>query len=178
MADDIRRPLRAKAMMELIGTGLLVGTVQMARMTVPDVVGRVAFATVTCLTYMGFELSGAHYNPAITFTFMLRNKCAPRAAALYIAMQTTGGIVGALCARNMCHKSSSLDVGEGYSWEQAALAEIMTTTILCLTVLTIALRRHFEVHPIYGGLFFSRFFFFLCCDFHTFILAASFIQEL
>ena len=55
---------------------------------------------VVLITVFG-PISGAHFNPAVTLSFMLRREIAPRAAALFILAQVTGGIIGVLAAHIM-----------------------------------------------------------------------------
>jgi glycerol uptake facilitator-like aquaporin len=53
------------------------------------------------LIIFGFKISGSHYNPAISFAFMLRKNIGnyPRVLALaYIIFQAIGGFLGALLA--------------------------------------------------------------------------------
>jgi glycerol uptake facilitator-like aquaporin len=55
--------------------------------------------TLWVLTIFGLKVSGAHYNPAISFAFMLRKDVGnfPRPLALaYILFQCFGGFIGAL----------------------------------------------------------------------------------
>ncbi len=55
---------------------------------------------VVLITVFG-PVSGAHLNPAVTLVMALRGGIAPRAAPAYMAVQTAGGIAGALMAHAM-----------------------------------------------------------------------------
>ena len=55
---------------------------------------------VVLITIFG-PVSGAHFNPAVTLSFALRREITPSAAALYVAAQVIGGIVGVLTAHIM-----------------------------------------------------------------------------
>lgn len=46
-------------------------------------------------------ISGAHFNPAVTLTFLIRREIAPKAAALYLIVQIVGGIAGVMLAHIM-----------------------------------------------------------------------------
>ncbi|HEY4345582.1 MAG TPA: aquaporin, partial [Parvibaculum sp.] len=46
-------------------------------------------------------VSGAHFNPAVTIAFMLRREVAWPLAALYIAAQIAGGVIGVWIAHLM-----------------------------------------------------------------------------
>ena len=59
--------------------------------------GPVAYAAaLTALTLVGFQRSGAHYNPAVTLAMHYCNKISPRLALGYIAAQIVGGLLAGL----------------------------------------------------------------------------------
>jgi glycerol uptake facilitator-like aquaporin len=96
---------------EAVGTALLVATVvgsgimaerlatdtAMALMgnTIPT--GAMLFVLITVLG----PISGAHFNPAVTAVFALRREIDWPSAALYMAAQVAGGILGSLLAHLM-----------------------------------------------------------------------------
>lgn len=101
MADLVRR--RALAA-EFGGTAILVAAVvgsgiMAERLTGDAAVALLAntLATVAALAVLIATLgpiSGAHLNPAVTLALAVRRELAPRAAALYIAVQLVGAIAG------------------------------------------------------------------------------------
>jgi glycerol uptake facilitator-like aquaporin len=58
-----------------------------------------AILTVLILTLA--PISGAHFNPAVSIALALRRELPPGVAAMYIAAQIVGGIVGVLAAHAM-----------------------------------------------------------------------------
>jgi aquaporin Z len=59
-------------------------------------------ATAVALNYSAWgKQSGAHYNPAVTLTFMRLGKVTPWDAAAYIAAQFAGAVLGVLVARTL-----------------------------------------------------------------------------
>ena len=58
-----------------------------------------AILTVLILTFG--PVSGAHFNPAVSIALALRRELPPSVAAIYIAAQIVGGIVGVLAAHFM-----------------------------------------------------------------------------
>jgi glycerol uptake facilitator-like aquaporin len=58
-----------------------------------------AILTVLILTFA--PISGAHFNPAVSIALALRRELPPGVAAIYIATQIVGGIVGVLAAHAM-----------------------------------------------------------------------------
>lgn len=145
-----QRSVLSMGMMELVGTAILVGTIQAVKSSSPEQGALAVFALLIGLIYIGFELSGAHYNPVVTLTFVLRGKCTVRVAAVYTGMQVLGGYIGAVLTSSFSLRSSSFAVGPGYTWSQAAMAELFFTTVLCFSVLTIALRHATDPHPVFG----------------------------
>ncbi|MBT8458769.1 MAG: aquaporin family protein [Boseongicola sp.] len=55
---------------------------------------------VVLITVFG-PISGAHFNPAVTLSFLLRKEITPNAAGLFVLAQITGGIIGVFAAHIM-----------------------------------------------------------------------------
>jgi glycerol uptake facilitator-like aquaporin len=92
-----------------------------------------AILTVLILTFG--PISGAHFNPAVSIALAVRRELAPGVAAMYIAAQIVGGIVGVLAAHAMFELplwqvSVTIRTGVG-QW----FAEGVATFGLLLTVL-------------------------------------------
>ncbi len=97
-----------------------------------------AILTVLILTFG--PVSGAHFNPAVSLAMALRRQLPARVAAMYIAAQIVGGIVGVLVAHAMFELplwQVSATVRAGYGqW----LAEFVATFGLILTIFGCAAR--------------------------------------
>jgi glycerol uptake facilitator-like aquaporin len=92
-----------------------------------------AILTVLILTFG--PVSGAHFNPAVSIAFALRGELPARAAAVYVAVQVIGGIIGVWTAHLMfdllvLQVSGNVRTGSG-QW----LAEAVATFGLLLTIL-------------------------------------------
>lgn len=107
MNPSLSRRLAAEA----LGTGLLLATVVgsgvMAASLTKDTALTLLGDTlptgailVVLITILG-SISGAHFNPAVTFVFALRREIAATEAALYAAAQTLGGVAGTIAAHLM-----------------------------------------------------------------------------
>lgn len=59
---------------------------------------------VVLITILG-PLSGAHFNPAVSFAFALRREITPKIAALYAIWQIIGGLCGTVLAHLMFEQS-------------------------------------------------------------------------
>ncbi|MGA8498711.1 MAG: MIP/aquaporin family protein [Xanthobacteraceae bacterium] len=92
-------------------------------------------AILTVLILAFSPISGAHFNPAVSIALALRRELPPGIAAMYIAAQIVGGIVGVLAAHAMFELplwqvSATIRTGVG-QW----LAEGVATFGLLLTIL-------------------------------------------
>jgi aquaporin Z len=145
-----------KYLAEFVGTFVLVlGGVGTAVLAGPRVGALgIALAFGLALLAMAFALgpiSGCHINPAVTLAMMLRRRISPRDAAIYMAVQVAGAIVGAfvvlLVAKGLPEGYNAAVGGlgangygahspTGYSGGSAFLLEALLTAVLCLTVLS------------------------------------------
>jgi glycerol uptake facilitator-like aquaporin len=96
---------------EALGTGLLVTTVVgsgiMAQSMTPDMALALLGNTlatgamlVVLIAIFG-QISGAHFNPAVSLVFLVKRDLSARDAALYAAAQIAGGVLGTLAAHAM-----------------------------------------------------------------------------
>ncbi|MBO6511177.1 MAG: aquaporin family protein [Roseibium sp.] len=103
--------LSRRLVAEALGTAMLVGTVVgsgiMADRLSDDVAVSLLGNTiptgailVVLITILG-PISGAHFNPAVTFVFWLRKELGLALAGAYMASQILGGICGSLIAHVM-----------------------------------------------------------------------------
>src|SRR5258708_17784529 len=101
---DLPRRLTAEA----LGTALLVATVVGSGIMAESLTKDVALALlgntiptgailVVLITILG-PISGAHFNPAVTMVFALRQELGSREALSYVAAQIAGGIAGTVMA--------------------------------------------------------------------------------
>jgi glycerol uptake facilitator-like aquaporin len=107
MPFDVSRRIAAEA----LGTALLVGTVVGSGIMADSLTDDTAVALlgntiptgailVVLITILG-PISGAHFNPAVSFVFALRRELSWRLAAAYIVAQVVGGIFGSFVAHAM-----------------------------------------------------------------------------
>lgn len=137
--------------MEFVGTMMLVCVICVSA---GSGCARGALAVVSLLVgliYTGFQLSGAHYNPAVTLTFLLRNSISPTHAAAYVAAQSVGAACGAALAPLASPSPHALHVLSPYSLANALCAELFFTSLICFSILTITMRSGTELHPIFGS---------------------------
>ena len=105
---DLNRRLAA----EFVGTALLLATVVGSGIMAENLAGgnvaiallgnTVATGAILMVLILIFgPISGAHFNPAVTFAFLLRHDIGSSEAAVYVAVQVAGGLIGTLVAHLM-----------------------------------------------------------------------------
>lgn len=155
-------PLPARLLAEALGTLLLVATVVGSGIMAEKLAGgNIAIALlgntiptgailVVLITIFG-PISGAHFNPVVTGYFAARGDIAVRDAALFMAAQIIGGILGTLIAHAMfglplIAAGATARTGIG-QW----IGEISATFTLLLVILG-GLRHAPERIPVLVGL--------------------------
>lgn len=84
------------------------------------------------------KISGAHFNPAVTISFLLQREISARDALLYIVVQIIGGLIGTMVAHIMFDvplliESSTARTGIGqWTGEFVATFGLIATIIGCL----------------------------------------------
>ena len=141
--DDLRRALVTEA----LGTGLLTAVVVGSGILAQDVAaGSTAlaligntFATGTALavlTLIFAPVSGAHFNPAVTFALVLRGELVRLTGLLYAAAQVIGALVGVLLAHAMFSQELLQVSTQTRASGGALIAEAVAALGLTLTVLS------------------------------------------
>ena len=148
---------------EALGTGLLVATVVGSGIMADRLAGgNVAIALlgntlptgailIVLITIFG-PVSGAHFNPAVTFAFHLRGEIKDRAALSYIAAQIAGGLLGTLAAHVM-FETAILQIATTERTGPAQwFSELVATFGLALAIFG-GLRHRPEAVPMLVGLY-------------------------
>ncbi|MEM6588606.1 MAG: MIP/aquaporin family protein [Pseudomonadota bacterium] len=106
---------------------------------------------VVLITLLG-PISGAHFNPAVTFAFALKGQISITESSFYIVAQIIGGILGAFLA----HAMFALDIVQASSTVRTGsaqwLAEVVATFGLVGTILA-GLRFKADAIPWLVGLY-------------------------
>jgi len=143
--DDAEPPasyeLPQKLMGEAVGTFILVLTVGMNVLTASKAAAFSIAASLMCMIYAIGDVSGAHFNPAVTVAIACsgRGKITQREALLYIVTQLFAGFLAAM-AYEVVHSGATfpLGPGAGFDWASVAVAEVIYTNVLCTVVLCVA----------------------------------------
>ena len=147
---------------EAVGTAILVGTVVgsgimgVALASGNDAVAllgnTIATGAILVVLIMVFgPLSGAHFNPAVTFAFWLKRDITLAAALAYVVVQVAGGLVGT----GLAHAMFELDIIQASTHVRAGppqwLGEFLATFALLASILAL-LRTRPEAIPYAVGL--------------------------
>mmetsp|Transcript_677 Transcript_677/g.1421 ORF Transcript_677/g.1421 Transcript_677/m.1421 type:complete len:233 (+) Transcript_677:103-801(+) len=148
--DSFRRKF-GKPLMELVGTAILLFTIQLAvgsgSKMAPAAIGLALMAAV----YAGGPISGAHYNPAISLAVCMRGKQSLNDMLTYWVFQIVGGFVGALLAGVIGGSFAVLSIGSGSTLLQALLAEVAYAFILSFVVLGVATNSQADGNSYFGA---------------------------
>lgn len=104
---------------EAVGTGFLTLVVALlsrpavAATTDPLTVGLAVGAALAAVIYGGARVSGAHYNPAVSFCLLLLRKLTPFQALVYMGSQVGGAVGGACLARALAAPDVLADPSTG-----------------------------------------------------------------
>jgi len=137
---------------EFLGTFILVLTVGL------NVLGKSAAgaysiaASLMCMIYALGDVSGAHFNPAVTATLLATgNVECPMEAVKYICAQLIGGICAGLTYSGI-YSGASFPLGPvgTHTWGEVAMAETVFTFVLCFVVLGAAVSDKTKTTQFFG----------------------------
>jgi len=130
---------------EFLGTFILVLTVGLNVLGKSPAGAFSIAASLMCMIYALGDVSGAHFNPAVTAAIWLSGRCQEvdlATSGKYMAVQLLGGILAALTYSTI-HGGATFDLkpGAGFAWHNAFVAELVFTFVLCYVVLCVAVSK-------------------------------------
>merc|ERR1719291_1015686 len=148
------RKIGTKMASEFIGTYILVLTVGLNVLAASQAAAFSIAASLMCAIFALGDVSGAHFNPAVTVGLLAAKKIEPPKVASYIAAQIAGGVVAAL-TYVLIYVGRGFPLGgegelSGHKWGQIFVAELVFTFTLCLVVLCVAASEHNSVKNYFG----------------------------
>lgn len=139
----------SKYFVEFIGTFFLVLVICLSggNWLAPIGIGMMLMAMI----YMGGSVSGAHYNPAVTFATWLRGKISPKDSLIYMLVQFLGAFAAAylfflIWGRNIGAPRPNADI----NILKPLAIEIIFTFALALVVLSVATSKKTAGNNYYG----------------------------
>ncbi|CAK0850254.1 unnamed protein product [Prorocentrum cordatum] len=131
--------LPAKVTSEILGTYMLVLTVGLNVLAKSPSGAFSIAASLMCMIFALGDVSGAHFNPAVTAAILGIKKIDAKDAAIYVGAQVIGGILAACTYTGIYQgKSFALGPGKGFGLAEVGAAEIFFTFVLCFVVLSVA----------------------------------------
>ena len=141
--------LRVKLITELVGTFIFMTVIALsgfAGSLAPLAIG----AALVGMVYMGGHVSGAHYNPAVSFGLFLRGVIPASTMAAYWLTQLIAGIFAFLFGYLVSGRTPGIHPGAGVYWSSALAAEVVITAALVLVVLNVAATKQTAGNSFYG----------------------------
>jgi aquaporin Z len=136
------QPNRSFAVCEFIGTFMLVLTVGLNVLGKSKAGAISIAAALMSMVYAVGDISGAHFNPAVTLAVFLSGRLPDftwRQACRYVAAQLSGSLAAGLTYL-VVYVGASFPIGpvNGSTWGQVAIGEFIFTFLLCYVVLCVA----------------------------------------
>jgi len=127
---------------EFIGTYFLVLTVGLNVLGKNSAAAYSIGASLMCMVYCLGDVSGAHFNPAVTLAVFVtkRPHCSIdiEKMMLYWIVQILGAMLAGLTYFSIYGATFPLGPGAGHNWASAGVAEVIFTAVLCFVVLNVA----------------------------------------
>jgi len=145
-----RPMLLTRMVCELVGTFAIAFTLGTSMVMRSSVTPWSTGAALMCMTYSLGNVSGGHFNPAVSLAVVLsgRGKCRPVDALVYSVVQIIGGILAGLLVLKIYEAGPNKDMTFGlgprgdFTNAQAFTVEFFFTTLLTYVVLAVATTDH------------------------------------
>jgi aquaporin Z len=139
----------AKLLTELVGTFLFFSVIALSGpigSLAPLAIG----SALMVMVYMGGHISGAHYNPAVSFGFFLRRKIGATDLVLYWIVQLIGSVLAFTFGYLVSGRTPGIHPGPHVGIASALAVEIAFTVALMLVVLNVAATKATQGNSFYG----------------------------
>ncbi|MEY3242806.1 MAG: putative aquaporin [Bacteroidota bacterium] len=104
------------------------------------------------MIYSGMRISGAHYNPAISFVMLLQNRITRDEFPLYVVAQVIGAALASVISGFLLTAVATMDTGVRTNHTIAALvAEFVGTFALAYVFLNVTLPKRVVGNMYYGA---------------------------
>mmetsp|Transcript_59992 Transcript_59992/g.124118 ORF Transcript_59992/g.124118 Transcript_59992/m.124118 type:complete len:456 (-) Transcript_59992:174-1541(-) len=139
---------------EFLGTYMLVLTVGLNVLGSSKAAAFSIAASLTSMIYALGDVSGAHFNPAVTMAIFASGRCpelTPAKAGTYAGVQIAGGIAAAMTYA-FIYQGRTFGLGPvGTStWAAVSVAEIVFTFVLAYVVLSVAVSERTKASHLFG----------------------------
>lgn len=139
-----------KILVEFIGTFFLVFAVVVNASSNSQFAPFAIAATLCVCIYAGGRISGAHYNPAVSFSLFLRGLVSSKELVFYVLIQMLAAIFASLVGNLLIKIPFYPTPGDSYSMLQIIISELLFTFLLCLVVLNVAAEKSVPSNNYFG----------------------------
>lgn len=139
-----------KLVTEFIGTFFLVLSICLSVATASPMAPLAIGGSLMVMVYMGGNISGAHYSPAVSLACVMRGALKAGDLVGYWIAQLLGGLCAAVIAQYITGKAVPIHPGAGVATVPALLVEVLWTFALALVVLHVATSKRAEGKGYYG----------------------------
>lgn len=150
---DKEKTPAADLLSEFLGTFMLVLTVGLNVLGKSPAGAFSIAASLMCMIYALGNVSGAHFNPAVTVAIFASGRAdlTPLDVGKYIVAQLAGGTLAAF-TYSLIHGGGSfpLGPGAGFGWMEVAACEMLFTFVLCYVVLCVAVSNVTKSKTMFG----------------------------
>jgi len=150
----VAKSLAAEIISEFLGTYMLVVTVGLNVLGKSKAGAFSIAASLTSMIYALGDVSGAHFNPAVTVAVAASGRCPDLTvgkASSFIVTQLVAGIAAAYTYAFVYSGGSfALGPGDGFSWASVTVAETVFTFVLAYVVLCVAVSEHTKASHLFG----------------------------
>lgn len=139
----------AKLLTELVGTFIFLSVIALsgnAGVFAPLAIG----IALTAMVYMGGHVSGAHYNPAVSFGLFLRRVISAPTMGLYWVVQIFAALLAFTFAYLITGHHAAIHPGPAVNTFSALGAEVVFTAALVLVILNVAATPETAGNSFYG----------------------------
>ncbi len=130
--------------MEFVGTFFL--TLAISLIGHPASIGLILMAMI----YVGGHVSGAHFNPAVSFACFIQNRLTMNDAAKYVLAQCLGSFLGLMIFGLLTQSSFALEIVPGTSVLAPAMIEVLFVLVFCWVYLTMNMSARYKDTAIPG----------------------------
>lgn len=136
-----------KYIMEFLGTFFLTFAVSFSSFTGnPIPIGLMLMAMI----YVGFHISGSHYNPALSLAVFMRNKLSLEELGMYILAQLLGAIIALWFFWFVADSVFSPEIAPDVSLGISTGMEGLLTFVFCITALSVSMLERYKTHASHG----------------------------
>tara|TARA_R110002050_G_scaffold78483_9_gene167698 strand:- start:3752 stop:4369 length:618 start_codon:yes stop_codon:yes gene_type:complete len=102
------------------------------------------------MIYIGAHISGAHYNPGITFAFFILKKIKLKKALSYMLSQIVGAFLASIVLLYISTVVFFVEAPGNTSLYQQAISEVLFTLVLVLVAITVSSSKALSGNKMYG----------------------------